>query len=425
MPKSRRRRINEETVIRRPIITSIKTAATRIAEMILATVRTTPIGVVLIAVIAFFQVEVLPGSLVAAIPIISYMTLIFGMTITSCFNRSRAFFILLTLFLSQLGLGTMIPAHINKVFALQGIYAMTCLLLPLNLLFFSSRAERGILSSWGQRYFMFIFLQVAAVLAMIFSDDQELLSQINGKFIAFSFMPQTPIPDVAIIAFLISGLLLLVRRRRTNAHFKTAVFGTLIAIAFAQHFKSVPIAIPLFYAAAGLIMIVAVIQDYYFKAYLDELTGLPSRRSLNEDMLALEGTYVIAMLDVDFFKKFNDTYGHDAGDDVLRLIAGVMKNFKAGKSFRYGGEEFTILFPNKSLAEAIAALEKLRESIAKCKFALRGSSSKKAAERKLNITVSIGVAESNHKLASPEEVIKAADTALYRAKDNGRNCVST
>ncbi len=152
---------------------------------------------------------------------------------------------------------------------------------------------------------------------------------------------------------------------------------------------------------------------------------MPSRRSLNEDMLALEGTYVIAMLDVDFFKKFNDTYGHDAGDDVLRLIAGVMKNFKAGKSFRYGGEEFTILFPNKSLAEAIPALEKLRESIAKCKFALRGSSSKKAAERKLNITVSIGVAESNHKLASPEEVIKAADTALYRAKDNGRNCVST
>jgi diguanylate cyclase (GGDEF)-like protein len=142
-------------------------------------------------------------------------------------------------------------------------------------------------------------------------------------------------------------------------------------------------------------------------------------------MLKLGSNYTIAMVDVDFFKKFNDTYGHDAGDDVLRLIGKVMKNFKGGKTFRYGGEEFTVLFPGKSLSEAIPYLEVLREEIAKSKFVLRQDSKrKKNTNKKLSITVSIGAADSNHKEISPDEVIKLADKALYRAKENGRNCVS-
>ena len=114
--------------------------------------------------------------------------------------------------------------------------------------------------------------------------------------------------------------------------------------------------------------------------------------------------------------------GHDAGDDVLRMIACVMKEFKGGKSFRYGGEEFTILLPEKSLSEAIVQLDELREAIAKSKFVVRGNS--KTGGRKSTVTVSIGAAESTSKLVSYDDVIKAADKALYRAKENGRNCVS-
>ena len=423
MPRTYKKRVSKNPTINKAILPQINSSA--VATRILSAIRTTPLGIILIAGIAFFHLDDLPGSFISAIPTISYMILLFGIAITSCFNRSRAFFILLILFLSQLGMSIPIPTHLDKTVALHGIYLTVSLLLPLNLLFFASWSERGILSSWGKRCCLFIFLQMVFVMGLVLSGDRELFNEINKKLFAFSFMPETPIPDAALAAFFLSGVLLLIKRRRNNTHFKITIFGVLAAVAFAHHFNAAQIAIPFFYAVAGLIIIMSVIQDYYVKAYLDELTGLPSRRSLNEDMLKLGSNYTIAMVDVDFFKKFNDTYGHDAGDDVLRLIGKVMKNFKGGKTFRYGGEEFTVLFPGKSLSEAIPYLEVLREEIAKSKFVLRQDSKrKKNTNKKLSITVSIGAADSNHKEISPDEVIKLADKALYRAKENGRNCVS-
>lgn len=422
MPRSYKRKVSK-TDIKKTILPQINSNV--VFTRLLSAMRTTPLGIILIVGITFFHLDVLPASFTSAMPTISYMILLFGIAITSCFNRSRAFFILLVIFLSQLGMSAPIPLHLDKAFTSHGIYLMISLLLPLNLLFFASFPERGIFSNRGKTYFLLIFLQVVFVMGLVFSGDRELFSEVNKKLFFSPFMPQTPIPHIAIAAFLLTGFLLLVKRRRSNAHIKTTILGTMLAIVFAHHLKDFAFAIPFFYAAAGLIIILSVIQDYYLKAYLDELTGLPSRRSLNEEMLRLGSVYTIAMVDVDFFKKFNDTYGHDAGDDVLRLIGKVMKNFKDGKTFRYGGEEFTVLFPGKNLAEAIPYLEKLREEIAKSKFVMReGSTSKRSTNRKLNVTVSIGAADSHHQQITPEDVIKMADKALYRAKENGRNCVS-
>jgi diguanylate cyclase (GGDEF)-like protein len=388
---------------------------------ILSAIRTIPLGIVLIAIIIFYRIEELPASIFSAMPAMSYAALIFGMAITFSFNHSRAFFILLILFLSQIGMTTVTSFYITPTFVLKSLYSLISLLLPLNILFFSSLTERGILSGWGRKHCFLIVLQVVFVMGLTLLRDRELIYIINEKFLDFSFIPQTSIPDLAVILFFITGTLLLMRRRRANAHLKTAILGVLVSVGFAHHFHSNPIAIPLFYAVAGLIIILSVIQDYYFKAYMDELTGLPSRRSLNEEMMRLDGAYVIAMLDVDFFKKFNDTYGHDAGDDVLRFIASVMRKFKEGKAFRYGGEEFTIVIHGKRLDDVITCLEELREKIAECTLVRRGGP--KGILRHLNVTVSIGVAESNIRTIHPEEVIKVADTALYAAKNNGRNCV--
>lgn len=414
MARRRRQRKNERAVL--------KLIVRAVAGNLLSAVRTTPLGILLIAGIGFLQIKALPASMLSSIPTISYVTLTFGMIITSCFNRSRAFFILLFLFLSQLGMFYTASRYGESSFLFQGYYDSISLLIPVNLLFFASVSERGLLSARGKKYFAFIFLQGFFLLEMILAGDREFFEAVGKSFMAARFMPQTFISDGALIAFMISGVVLLAERRAPNAGFKTAVFGALISLALAQHFHSLSVAIPFFYAVAGFIIVLSVLQDYYCKAYVDELTGLPSRRLLNEDLMKLDGTYTIAMLDVDFFKKFNDTYGHDAGDDVLRLISGAMKEFKAGKSFRYGGEEFTILFPGKSLAEVIPHLEDLREAIARRKFILRGK--QKGADRKLSVTVSIGAAETNQRTANPEEVIKQADKALYRAKENGRNCVS-
>jgi diguanylate cyclase (GGDEF)-like protein len=176
-----------------------------------------------------------------------------------------------------------------------------------------------------------------------------------------------------------------------------------------------------------------VIETAYAMAYHDELTGLPARRSLNNTLQSLGRSYAIAMLDIDFFKKFNDRYGHDVGDQVLCMVASHINRVSGGgKPFRYGGEEFTIVFPGKSKNDVIPYLENLRESIAGAQFGLRGKNRPKKTPKKkkskrnpktVSVTISIGVAEPGRNFSKPAEVMKGADLALYRAKKKGRNCV--
>jgi diguanylate cyclase (GGDEF)-like protein len=170
-------------------------------------------------------------------------------------------------------------------------------------------------------------------------------------------------------------------------------------------------------------------------AYRDELTGLPSRRALNQSLCALGQHYTIAMVDVDHFKKFNDTYGHKTGDQVLRLLASRLSAMTGGaKAFRYGGEEFTAVFPGKSVEEALPHLDACRKRLAATPFTVRGKARKKASAsqrgktgagsgKQVRVTVSMGAAGPSSKLTTPSQVILAADKALYRAKKAGRNCV--
>jgi len=167
-------------------------------------------------------------------------------------------------------------------------------------------------------------------------------------------------------------------------------------------------------------------------AFRDELTGLPARRALREDMLKLGSHYTLAMLDIDHFKKFNDRHGHDVGDQVLRMVAAKLSNVSGGgRAYRYGGEEFTVIFPGKYADDAADHLEELRKDVASCGFVLRGSmrpmsKPKKPRKgwkpaKKVSVTISIGLAGRDGNNTNPQEVLKAADKALYRAKKAGRN----
>lgn len=193
---------------------------------------------------------------------------------------------------------------------------------------------------------------------------------------------------------------------------------------------------------AALIIIIAVIWLSHDMAYRDELTALPSRRALNQLLLSLGRKYTIAMLDIDHFKKFNDTHGHDIGDEVLRMVASkIAKVSGGGKPFRYGGEEFTVVFAGKTPTQVESHLDALRQAIEDYQMTVRGQTRKKdkknlkksKAKRgkknaenngKLSVTISIGFAQREGSNKTPEQVIKAADDALYRAKKAGRNCVS-
>jgi diguanylate cyclase (GGDEF)-like protein len=171
-------------------------------------------------------------------------------------------------------------------------------------------------------------------------------------------------------------------------------------------------------------------------AFRDELTGIPGRRSLDEAFLKIGGNYSVAMVDIDRFKKFNDRHGHDVGDQVLRMVASKLAQVTGGgKPFRYGGEEFTILFPGKSAAEAMPHLEGVRKAVEETRFIIRGRNRPRekpenpkkirGSRKKAKITISVGLAERNDKYITPELVIKAADKALYKAKKAGRNRIRT
>ena len=179
----------------------------------------------------------------------------------------------------------------------------------------------------------------------------------------------------------------------------------------------------------------SLIETWHGMAYGDELTGLPARRALDEALARLSGTYAVAMVDIDHFKRFNDQHGHDVGDQLLRMIGTRLSEVGGGgRAFRYGGEEFAVLFPGKDAKEAFEHLEALRRSIEASPFTVRGPGRPTTkpqpvptarGRRHVAVTVSIGVANSDGSDGPPEDVVHAADQALYRAKHAGRNRVRT
>lgn len=235
---------------------------------------------------------------------------------------------------------------------------------------------------------------------------------------------------LGIVGFL--GILVL----RTNKIIHAMTYSAMALASTTFIFFDVQYISSTMFTLAGLLMIVYSTSASHHLAFTDSLTLIPSRRALDLDFKDMDGKYTIAMLDVDHFKNFNDTYGHDTGDNVLKLVATLLMKTRGGaKAYRFGGEEFTILFKGKYAEDCLKELAEVHKSIANYKMVLRDSASRPddnkqgqlnrghgAKRRSVSITVSIGVADSRD-ASDPEEVLSLADEALYQAKDSGRNCI--
>lgn len=160
-------------------------------------------------------------------------------------------------------------------------------------------------------------------------------------------------------------------------------------------------------------------------AYVDYLTGLATRRLLDEKYVLLfesakrsKGVLTLLMMDLDYFKKYNDRYGHLEGDRVLKVVGGLLKEvFKRDGDVvsRYGGEEFVVVLYQTSLEDTLSLIKEFRRRLSLCGLEHRDSPFGE-------ITVSVGINSGNPSVEeSSEDFLRRADRALYRAKEGGRN----
>lgn len=362
----------------------------------------------------------------------SGFVLLLVMVLSLQFNHSRIFFALLTL----LGLcaGMLSMLHGTDAVTRDTLTGALCLLVPLNLLVFSFNEERGVFSRYGGLRFGLLGLEIFGIGLLLMLHAAPVVAALHVQFVKFDVLAHTPLTQPGLLLLSIGLIVLNDRLILRHSAELAAFFLALIATGVVLH-RLDAASTAVFSAAAAVAFGYAVIQESWNMAYLDELTGLPGRRALEEQMRQLSGHHVIAMVDVDHFKRFNDTYGHDVGDQVLRFVASrLQKNAGGGKPFRYGGEEFCILYPGKYPDEVANILESLRADIETCRFEMRRQQRRADSQDNdgpsavqdtgpLAITVSIGMAAGLQGGIDPWSVLKSADKALYAAKGAGRNRV--
>lgn len=361
----------------------------------------------------------------------TFVFLLIGLCLSVYFNKSKLFVLLLFPLFFNLALA--FPTTLFDKLSVNAFWHIAPLCTALGYLVIYALQERGLFSAFGllRSGIGLAFIIMGYVALKNFSPAMQ--KALDSSIFHNSITGLTKSGDfifiIAMIALLfIFFISLLFEVKSQKAPF-WMLFSQLIPFLFLQDKNS----FILFSLITALIAIFALIQDAYRMAYIDTLTGVPSRRALEEAFLRLGSTYTIAMVDIDFFKKFNDKFGHDIGDDVLKLIATELSLIKnGGKVYRYGGEEFTILFAGKKGESCILALEERREAIFRRGFVIRDKErpekapkkglTREAKIKKEKLSVSIGMATSK-KGQTPQDIIKIADTALYKAKESGRNCL--
>ncbi|MDP3909573.1 MAG: GGDEF domain-containing protein [Gemmatimonadales bacterium] len=346
------------------------------------------------------------------------------------FNRSRLVFATALLALAESVVTGAVDTPRDRV-----VFHATMFLLPINLALVALLPERGTITPAGLVRWVLLTIQVILVLFLAQSFPEQTLRIVTPRVLPAAWTSWTPLAQPAILTFLgIEALLVMAWMREPQAPVRSYAYA-LIAAFIAMSWRGAAEDRVIWLATSGLILVVAVIEASYLMAYRDGLTELPGRRALNEALPRLSGQFSVAMVDVDHFKRFNDTYGHDAGDHVLRLVAARLAQTPGGgTAYRYGGEEFALVFPGKGVDECVPHLEELRETVETSRFTMRRRfrprvkpkmDKGRRTRQQITITVSIGVAERNHRHASPDQVVQAADKALYRAKEAGRNRVAT
>jgi diguanylate cyclase (GGDEF)-like protein len=412
-----------------------------------------PGGMLLFAAVALLQGGVLPIS-AAAVDFYYYAVFAAGILLAWRFHSSRVFFALIILLLTHRAIEFFSAGRAVSPGPGRIAFEAIAFLLPINFIFLSLARERGLTIPAVTPQLVLLFVE--SVFVAILCRPGETISPtfLHAAPLNPSLFHWTRMPQLALLAFTAAFGFMFVRLLLYPRPLENGLFWSLTATFLGLQSNGVDRMAVAYWATAGFLLVASIIENTYVLAYHDELTSLPARRAFNEALLRLEAPYSIAIVDIDHFKSFNDTYGHDTGDQVLGMVASRLARVSGGgQAFRVGGEEFSILFPGKSMKEVVPHLDSLRSLIEESRFRVRSAPERRSAPRGagrriedkkgatrrarsrnlpaessqggLSVTVSVGVAEAGSKTREVEPVIQAADKALYRAKKAGRNRVET
>ena len=315
------------------------------------------------------------------------------------------------------------------------LYLAVSLGVPMLCLYLLLIPETGILNLQGLIVsLLFLFLALACVqLAAWLPGSSEAAAEYYRARPAEGYVLSYGATLLMALVLAVGMVLVVLRNEETEA----ALLGVLVTLYLTMALLQLKDISIVMCVAGGLCLVWGLLRNTHAMAYRDDLTGLLGRRALGERLDRLGRSYCIAMLDVDHFKKFNDTHGHDVGDEVLRMVSSHISRVDGGTAYRYGGEEFCVVFPRRSVEEAAAALDVVREQISGYRMSIRDRDrrpvrSRDGARRRgatrlgnshVAVTISAGVAQRSEEHPRPDAVVMNADKMLYRAKKAGRNRV--
>ena len=348
-------------------------------------INVTILPIVLLSASYFFLPQLsqpLPDILKTLLPYLPFIIFLIGMGLSWIFHHSREFNLFLLFTIIFISLNKYIWNPELKV-DLQLAYLLLVALVPVNYLLNFSLKERGILNQYGIRRFVLLAIQLYCVAWVLEHPYPPIKEYLTFSLLNLSIFKLTSISQPLLAFILATSLVFLIRLLQTSSILVSGMLLSLIAVTSALHFYQQPQLATLFIILAGLLIIISIIINAYSLAYLDELTNLPSRRAMVQNISTLGKRYSIAMVDVDHFKKFNDKHGHDIGDQVLKKLASQLRKVRGGKAFRYGGEEFTVIFPNKNISEAQVFCNELCKNVENSPFMLRNK--KRPKTKKENI----------------------------------------
>ena len=395
-----------------------------------------PGGMLVLASLFLVHAQGIQTHLEAVISIYPYAAYIISMAFGWRFNRSALVFGCVCIAFVHWSLVHFGAVHPAGDILWRVAFDSAALLLPLNLVVLSVARERGVFTTRGLSRLALILVQPLMVGIIAGPDPEHYAALLEHVLLPFTFLQKLSVPQIPMAVCLLCLIVMTALYVREGGAKESGFFWGIVMVLIAIASAGQKHQMGFHFSTAALILLVSVIEVSHSMAFKDELTGLPARRALKEDLLKLGGRYCLAMLDIDHFKKFNDKHGHDVGDQVLRMVASRLTRVTGGgKAFRYGGEEFTVIFPGRYADDALQHLEDLRKEVAHAEFAIRSRMRPrrkpktprrvKTSPKSVSVTISIGVAWPSERARTPNDVLKVADKALYRAKKQGRNQVST